>query len=159
MIDAVQQSTSSASHVEQSVWPKIQRSSRISKIDEKGKTLTPSNKSAVAILAIKKNEGAWSRLSRKSADKTSVLPSTVAKMRTAKPKHAAGEICTKVDEIVELFIDGRSFNSSDLEDESDEWRRETGRRRRFDFDFYFLRSRTKKRAFGRTIFIVCVLSI
>ena len=46
----------------------------------------------MAMLAMRKNEGAWSRLSRKSARRTKVLPTTVAKIRTVNPTHAAGEI-------------------------------------------------------------------
>jgi hypothetical protein len=41
IIDAVQQSTSIASHVEQKACPNIQRLSRISRIDENGRTNIP----------------------------------------------------------------------------------------------------------------------
>jgi hypothetical protein len=40
-MDAVQQKTSIASHVEQNVCPNIQRSSRSSSIDENGRTNIP----------------------------------------------------------------------------------------------------------------------
>ena len=64
----------------------------------------PSSKSAIAILAIRKNDGVCNRLSRKSADSTSIFPKTVVNIRTAKPKHAAGEISRLVvwsDRVVE----------------------------------------------------------
>lgn len=56
------------------------------------KIFSPSNKSAIAIFAIRKNDGEWSLLSRKSAKRTSKLPKTVVNIRMAKPIHAAGDI-------------------------------------------------------------------
>ena len=120
MIDAVQQRTSRASQAEQKPRPKIQRWSSISKMEEKGRTAMPRTRSsvscriemaslprrrsAIAMLAIRKKDGEWSRLSRKRAARTSVFPTTVAKMRTAKPRQAKGEICTLSVSIIVVVV-------------------------------------------------------
>lgn len=59
------------------------------------------------MLAIRKKEGVCKRLSRKSAERTTELPTTVAKIKTRNPNEPAGETNGFIVDVTRV-VDGRS---------------------------------------------------